>query len=136
MAAPTPEQVGAITDMISKLTLGRIAIAIVFLVFGGLAYSSFENRQTLFTLVIQNPFVLSGLAVGALMCAIGWVISVLVQRNDELNQFRLAELSERLRSVEAELRACRDECKSSAAEMHEEILLLLRHIKELGGTRP
>lgn len=97
----------AIGALIQQLTSSRVILLIVLGFFAVALSFTYENRQIIFTMIINSPFLLTGGIVGVVILILGWMFSSLVSRADERNEAFHRSLEERIAALNQQIIDCR-----------------------------
>ena len=97
----------AIGALIQQLTSSRVILLIVLGFFAVALSFTYENRQIIFTMIINSPFMLTGGIVGDVILILGWMFSSLVSRADERNEAFHRSLEERIAALNQQIIDCR-----------------------------
>ena len=98
----------AVGGLLKELTSSRVILLIVLGFFAVALSFTYENRQLIFTMIINSPFLLTGGIVGVVILILGWMFSSLVSRADERNEAFHRSLEERIAALNVQVSDCRN----------------------------
>ena len=75
-----------INGVLKELSSHKVGLLIILIITGIFGYFTFENRQSIFSAIIQSPLFLAGSIVGVVVIVIGVIFKALITRYDESNE--------------------------------------------------
>ena len=103
----------AVGGLLQQLTSSRVILLIILGFFSVALSFTYENRQVIFTMMFNSPFILAGGVVGVVVLVLGWIFNSLVARADERNEAFHRSLEERIAALNVQITDCRqreEEC--------------------------
>lgn len=126
MTDPTAEKINAAGDFITKLTGSRIALAFVMSLLAITAYSLFENRVEVFSVILHSIPIMISIGVGVGISIIGWLFSLAISKIEITQQKVEAAQKERIVFLEGNAR-------EDHRKLFEHIDVLIKQIQNLEG---
>ena len=126
MTDSTAEKINAAGDFIQKLTGSRIALAFVMSLLAITAYSLFENRVEVFSVILHSIPIMISIGVGVGISIIGWLFSLAISKIEITQQKVEATQKERIVFLEGNAR-------EDHRKLFEHIDVLIKQIQNLEG---
>lgn len=126
MTDPTAEKINAAGDFIQKLSGSRIALAFVMSLLAITAYSLFENRVEVFSVILHSIPIMISIGVGVGISIIGWLFSLAISKIEITQQKVEAAQKERIVFLEGNAR-------EDHRKLFEHIDVLIKQIQNLEG---
>ena len=126
MTDPTAEKINAAGDFIQKLTGSRIALAFVMSLLAITAYSLFENRVEVFSVILHSIPIMTSIGVGVGISIVGWLFSLAISKIEITQQKVEAAQKERIVFLEGNAR-------EDHRKLFEHIDVLIKQIQNLEG---